>query len=655
MKRREFMTLLGGAAAWPVTAPALQDERIRRIGVLTPGDDSPVQRARIEAFVKALEPLGWFVGRNLQIEARWAFGDVDLLRRYAAELVATAPDAILASTNQPLTPLRQATRTVPIVFVLGIDPIASGDVTSLARPGSNATGFLLYEYSISGKWLELLKEIAPGVTRVAVLRDAATAAGIGQFAAIQAVAPPFKVELSPVDVRDAGEIERALAALAREANGGLIVPASVAAGLHRRLIATLSARHRLPAIYVFSEFVVEGGLISYGPDLVDQYRAGAGYVARILKGEKAADLPVQAPTRYQLTVNLKTAKALGLAVPPALPRPRRRGDRMKRREFIGLVAGATSAWPLDASAQQPAMPVLGVLDPGSSEKNEQYLAPFRRGLAEAGYVEGQNVSVEYRWADGRYERLPGLAGDLVRRKVNVIAVPSGTPAALAAKGATSTIPIVFGVGDDPVGLGLVKSLARPGGNATGFNFFIGELVAKRLGVLRELVPGAKRVAVLVNPADAKRTEGVIRDVETAARDVGLRISVFNARTIGEIDAVFAELVRDRIDGLFVSPDSFFNRRRVQLALLAARHAVPATYGVRDYVEAGGLMSYGTSLAESRYQVGLYAGRILRGAEPADLPVLQPTKFELAINLTAARTIGLEIPPTLLARADEVIE
>jgi putative tryptophan/tyrosine transport system substrate-binding protein len=318
LKRREFIMRLGGAAvAWPLAASA-QGERVRRIGVLTPGGDGPEQRARIEAFQQALEPLGWTVGRNLKIDARWAAGDADLLRRYATELVAAASDVILASTNQPLAPLRQATRIVPIVFVLVIDPVGSGDVASLARPGGNATGFLLYEYSISGKWLELLKEIAPGVTRVAVLRDPATAAGIGQFAAIQAVAPPFRVELSPVDVRDGGEIERAITAFARESNGGLIVPASVAAAIHRGLIATLVARHRLPAVYVFREFVADGGLISYGPDLVGQYRASAGYVDRILKGEKPADLPVQAPTKYQLAINLKTAKTLGLAVPPAL-------------------------------------------------------------------------------------------------------------------------------------------------------------------------------------------------------------------------------------------------------------------------------------------------------------------------------------------------
>jgi putative tryptophan/tyrosine transport system substrate-binding protein len=316
LKRREFITLLGGAAAaWPVAASAQQGERPRRIGVLMywTADDAEGQ-ARLAAFTQALKQLGW---SDLRIDTRWATADD--VRRHAVELVALVPDVLVAATGTAtVAPLLQATRTVPIVFVTVIDPVGAGFVATLARPGGNATGFTIYEYSMSGKWLELLKEIAPRVTRAAVLRDPAVASGIGQFGAVQIVAPSLGVELSPVDIRDAGEIERAIAAFASGLNGGLIVTGSAAAIVHRELIATLAARHRLPAVYPGRYSVTAGGLISYGPDLIDQFRRAAGYVDRILRGEKPADLPVQAPTKYELVINLKTAKALGIEVPPTL-------------------------------------------------------------------------------------------------------------------------------------------------------------------------------------------------------------------------------------------------------------------------------------------------------------------------------------------------
>jgi len=317
MRRRQFITLVSSAVATPFVLHA--QERARRIGILLPAvADDPVWQASVGAFLQALERSGWTIGRKVQIDTRWATTNTDDIRRHAVELAALAPDVILAAGTATVAPLLQATRVVPIVFVQVIDPVGGGFVASLARPGGNATGFTIFEYGMSGKWLELLKEIAPRVTRAAVLRDPGIASGIGQFAAVQAVAPSLGVELSPVDVRDAPEIERAVAAFAHAPNDGLIVTGGALVTRHRDLIIALAARHKLPTVYSVRLFVAAGGLISYGPDLVDQFRRAAGYVDRILKGEKPAGLPVQAPTKYELAINLKTAKALGLTVPSSV-------------------------------------------------------------------------------------------------------------------------------------------------------------------------------------------------------------------------------------------------------------------------------------------------------------------------------------------------
>jgi putative tryptophan/tyrosine transport system substrate-binding protein len=320
---------------------------------------------------------------------------------------------------------------------------------------------------------------------------------------------------------------------------------------------------------------------------------------------------------------------------------------MKRRDFITLLGGEAAVWPLAALAQQPTTPVIGFLDRRSPGTIEDFLRAFRQGLKETGYVEGENLAIEYRWADNQIDRLPELAAELVRRGVAVIAASGAVASALAAKGATTTVPIVFIVNEDPVRLGLVASLARPGGNLTGINFLSGELVAKRLELLRELVPGAARVAVLVNPANAANTETTLRDVEPAARAMGLQIQVLNASTSREIDAAFATIARERPDALFVGIDSFFTSRRVQLATLATRHVVPMTSGNRQITEAGGLMSYGASVTDAYRQAGVYVGRILKGAKPVDLPVVQSTKFELIINAQTARMLGITVPPSVI--------
>jgi len=317
VRRRQFITLIGGAAAWPMAARAQQAERVRRIGVISGANDQLTQ-ARIAAFIRELQQLGWTVGRNVHIDARWSAGNAAEIRRYAAEFVALAPDVIFTAGSSSMGPLLEATRTVPIVFSIVPDPVGSGFVKSLSRPGGNATGFMMFEYSLCGKWPALLKEIAPHTTRAAVLRDPAVPAGIGQFAVIQSVAGSVGVEAIPIDLADAAELERELADFAQSGNGGLIITASALSAVNRDLIITLAARHKLPAVFQERNYVAAGGLISYGPNFLDQFRRAAGYVDRILKGEKPADLPVQVPTRYELVINLKTVKALGLTLPPTL-------------------------------------------------------------------------------------------------------------------------------------------------------------------------------------------------------------------------------------------------------------------------------------------------------------------------------------------------
>jgi putative tryptophan/tyrosine transport system substrate-binding protein len=326
---------------------------------------------------------------------------------------------------------------------------------------------------------------------------------------------------------------------------------------------------------------------------------------------------------------------------------------IRRREFISVLGGA-AAWPVAARAQQPAMPVVGFLGPTSLDVFADRIRGFQRGLKEMGYAEGENLTIAYRWADGQFDRLPTLAGELVRRQVAVIAV-GATAAAFAAKAATTTIPILFITPEDPVGLGLVASLAHPGGNMTGVNLLSAEVVEKRLELLRELVPAARRIAVLINPADAKTSEATLRDVDEAARKIGLQVQVARARTVGEIDATFTAFTREPPDALFVGTDPFFTSRRIQLANWASRHAIPMTSGTREITDVGGLMSYGANIPDAWRQIGIYAGRVLKGVKPADLPVVQATKLELVINAQTARILGLALPVSLLATADEVIE
>ena len=464
--------------------------------------------------------------------------------------------------------------------------------------------------------------------------------------------------MTPISIRDVNEMERGIAAFARGSNGGLIVSFSASATIHRQAIIASAARHRLPAIYPFRYFAAAGGLISYGADLTDQYRRAAGYVDRILKGEKPADLPVQRPTKYVLAVNLKTAKSLGLDMPASATRPRRRGDRMselmKRREFITLVGGAAAALPLTARAQQrervSRVARVGILNHGAAgyvRVNE-----FRNALSELGYVEGRNLMLTHRWADGRRDRLPGLAAELVDSKVDVI-IALG-PAVLAAKRATSTTPIVMAFSGDPVGNGVVSNLARPGGNITGFSYMSTDLAAKRLELLNETFSRSARIAILYNP-DELATVLEMQETEVAARASGVTLWPLAARHSDDLEGAFAASARERTGAMIVFTHGFAELNQQRIIELAARERLPTMYGWREFVIDGGLMSYGPNIPVIIRRAASYVDRILKGEKPGDLPIEQPTRLELIVNLKTARALNIDLPPTLLARADEVIE
>ena len=554
MRRREFITLLGGAAAaWPLVARAQQPEQMRRIGVIFGGTASdPDIQARLTAFLQVLQQLGWTEGRNVRIESRWGAGNADNTRKYAAELVALTPDVILANGDVAAALLLQATRTVPIVFVIVPDPVGAGLANSLSRPGGNATGFMQFEYSLTAKWPELLKEIAPGVKRAAVLRDAASTSGIGQFAVIQYVAPSVGMEVSPIDLRDPGEIERAVTAFARSPDGGLILTAGCVIG------GSSQSDH-----YACGPAQAACGLLQRGlchrrrADLLwTQFRrpvpARSGLRRSHTQGEKPADMPVQAPTKYELVVNLKTAKALGLAIPATVLA---RADEVidDKAAHVHHAARHRGGGVAACGAGAAAVASDRLTRRFSPAGGADTLEAFRQGLSDTGFFEHQNVGIEYRWAEGRYDRLPAMAADLVRRQVALI-LTTPTAGALAAKAATTTIPIVFMIAGDPVQIGLVPSLGRPGGNLTGATFYVAQLVSRQLAVLHELLPGATTIGVLVNPSSPANVEPQVRDLRTGANALGLRLHVANAASEREAEVAFATLTSTPVEALFITSD-----------------------------------------------------------------------------------------------------
>jgi ABC-type uncharacterized transport system substrate-binding protein len=649
-KRREFITLLGGAAAaWPLATRAQQGERMRRIGVLMNlAEDDPEAKVRIAAFLKGLSALGWTDGRNMRIDFRWGAGDADRIRKYAAELVTLAPDVIVASAGPTVGPLRQATRTVPIVFASVTDPVGAGFVESLARPGGNATGFANIEYGLSGKWLELLKQVALRVTRSAVLRDPTIASGSGQLGAIQAVAPSLGIEVSPIDVHDTGEMERTVGAFARRPNGSLIVTASTLAMMHRQTILRLAAQHKLPAVY---------------PPTRLRYQRRADLV----RARQHRPLPARGWLRRSHPEGRKAGRPSGAGTGQIRPghqpqdckgpwpghaanaaRHRRRGDRVSTRRQLITLLGSAAAWPLAAHAQQMGKQYrLGML----AVTRRPWDGLFE-GLRDHGYVEGRNLIVERRYSEGRTERWPEIAAELVKLRVDIILVNT-TPAALAAKRATSTIPIVFPTAFDPVGAGLAASLSRPGGNVTGLGLLVPEVSAKGLTLLKEAVPRLTQVAVLWNPTNPANAF-VWKNLEATAGAAGLALYSQQLRE-NDIEGAFVALMKEGSQGLCVLVDALLNQFRNQIVDFTIRERLPAAFQFREFVDLGGLMSYGPSLRHMHYRAAYYIDRILKGAKPADLPIEQPTKFELVINLKTARALGLSIPQTLLARADEVIE
>ena len=570
---------------------------MRRIGVLVPAAaDDPVWQTRLGAFLQALAVLGWTIGRNARIDTRWGTPNAAEIRKQAGELAALAPDVILGGGSSTITPLLQATRTVPIVFTLANDPVGSGWVDSLARPGGNATGFMSYEFSIAGKWLELLKEIAPAVTRVAVLRDASQAFATSMFATMQAVAPPLGVEVIPVNMRNAAEIEQSLETFARVANGGLIPESSAAAVRHRDLIIGLAARHKLPAVYWDRFFVVAGGLMSYGPDLVEHSTSG--------------------PLCRSHPQGRKGSRA-------------QQGERLRR---IGVLAGDAAAGEVDTQARNAAL---------------------EQSLEQLGWTVGRNLQIDYRYGLADAANVRKYAAELVALAPDVILV-SGASALAPLLQATRKVPIVFVSVADPVGAGFVESMARPGGNATGYIQFEYSLSGKWLELLKEIAPGVTRAAVL---RDSAITSGVgqFAVIQSVASAAGVDVSPVNLRDAGEIERAVAAFARVPNGGLVVTASALTLVHSQLIITLAARHKLPAVYPRRLYVANGGLISYGFDALEQVRSAAGYVDRILKGEKPADLPVQASTKYELVISLKTAKALGLEVPPTVLSLADEVIE
>ena len=584
-----------------------------------------------------------------------AENQIERLPALAEEVVRLQPAVIVAGAVDAALAAKKVTSTIPIVSAALADADHLGLVASYSRPGGNVTGITPYIAGLPAKQIELAREIVPGAGKIGLLANLNDPKAPPQRDELKNAAGALGATVIVPEVKGPNDVAAQMQeALVSERIDVVIVLQTTMLLSLRRQIATLMATNRLPTVYGYREHVDEGGLISYGVNLRWCWHRLATYVHKILNGAAPGELPVEFPPRLQMVVNVRAAKALGITVPPLLLARADEVIEMKRRQFITLLSGATLAWPLSARAQQPAMPVMGFLDTSTLAQTTHFLVAFRQGLLEEGFVEGRNVKVEYKWGENQNDRLPALAADLAQLQVAVI-FAGNLPSALAAQRATKTVPIVFGIGGDPVALGLVASLNHPGGNITGITLQSIEAYAKRVELLHELIPAARSIAFLTNPTNKRNAEDETSEAQRAGGALGLNILRLDASSPSDVEAAFAALARERAGALLVSADPFFVVQRHQLIDLAARHAVPAAYARREFTADGGLMSYGASLPYAYHVMGAYSGKILKGAKPADLPVVQPTKFDLAINLKSAKALGLTVPPTLLARADEIIE
>jgi putative tryptophan/tyrosine transport system substrate-binding protein len=584
------------------------------------------------------------------IEYRWAEGRSERFTEIAAEFVRLNVDVIVTQGTPPTLATKTATAAIPIVSVVMGDPVGNNLVASLARPGGNVTGFSIQTPDIAGKRLELLREVVPGLRRVAFMGNVDNPIVPQELREVQIAAGTLGIEVTALEIRHAQDILPSFEALKNRAEA-LYLASEGLVDANRLRVNILALGARLPTMWSTRELVEAGGLLAYGPSFPDLYRRAGDLVDKILRGVKPGNIPVEQPTKFDLVVNLIVAKAARSRNPTDTARPCRRGDRMKRRDFIRLVGGAAAS-PVAVHAQSPAMPVIGFLHVASPGAYGHVVAGLRRGLAEADFVEGRNVAVEYRWGEGELDRMPALLGDLLRHQVSVIV--GSLQGAQAAKSAGVTIPVVFSTSDDPVKQGFVESLNRPGGNMTGAYLFTAELEGKRLGLLHDLLPKATVMAVLVD-ASHPVADAQLREVQAAAARLGVQLVVLHANSDHDFETVFATLIKQKAEALLICASPSFNNRRDQLVALTARHNMPAASELREFAAAGGLLSYGNSLVDVYRQLGVYAGRILKGANPADLPVVRPTKFELVINLKTARALGINISDNLLLLADEVIE